>query len=169
MTKAKINPLIIVGVILAVILVFTMGDGLLPTPATTVLSVAPNTVEVISEGQQTVVTLRIAKVEGLYSWQVALKTEPVTEQVTFVEATLPPSHVFAGQECFGLLSSVESGQVIIGYTLLGDEPSFSGDGVLVEVKFRLSGVGNIIKFWINEEKTIFVDNELNEIPFSVAK
>lgn len=169
MPKAKINPLIVVvGVVLVAILVFTMGDGLLPTPAATVLSVEPNTVEVISEGQQMVVTLRIAKVEGLYSWQVALQTDS-TELVTFVEATLPPSHVFAGQECFGPVSSVESGQVIIGYTLLGVEPSFSGDGVLVEVEFRLSGVGNIIKFWIREEKTILVDRELNEIPFSVAK
>ena len=91
-------------------------------------------------GQTFTVNISLSYVKDLYLWQIALYFKPAVLNCTGF--SLPSNHVFAGKP-FVLAYSLHAGPdyVMIGASLLGDIPGFTGSGTLLQLEFKAIGLG----------------------------
>jgi hypothetical protein len=108
---------------------------------TTTMLVDPANVQDIAVGNTFVITLRVADVQNLYTWQAMILFNPGLLNCT--SATIPADSVFAGQTQIPVAPIIDNvgGSVTAGVSLIG-LGSFTGSGKLCQIEFKVLGLGN---------------------------
>lgn len=121
------------------------------TSMPTILRVLPSKVTVEAENgflptSPVTVKIEVLNVVDLYAWQVKLYFNSSILNLTSNQVWYPLSHVFAGRDFVpvsALVSSDEKGAyTVFGASLLGQESSFSGSGVLCQMNFTRIATGS---------------------------
>jgi hypothetical protein len=117
-------------------------------------------------GDSFIVNLSVANVVDLYAWQFKIRFD--VEFFEAIEAHYPSDYVFARRDnaltCDPAIEN-DDGYVKCGASLMGSEPTFSGNGTLANIKFVVKLPGN----WtlrLNTDDTYLLDPSLNEISCS---
>jgi len=84
-----------------------------------------------------------AEPNALYAWQIKLYYN--TTVLTWLNASLPPGHVFDGEPYYSPNavndSDVEGTYILMTASLIGDVPRFSGSGILCRLFFEAKAAG----------------------------
>jgi len=135
MKKAYYSLMLLVLVIMFPV---TINKGFAQT---TTMLVDPANVQDIAVGNTFVITLKVADVQNLYTWQAMILFNPGLLNCT--SATIPADSVFAGQTQIPVAPIIDNvgGSVTAGVSLIG-LGSFTGSGKLCQIEFKVLGLGN---------------------------
>jgi hypothetical protein len=108
---------------------------------TTTMLVDPANVQDIAVGNTFVITLKVADVQNLYTWQAMILFNPGILNCTSV--TIPADNIFAGKTSVPVIPIIDNvgGSVTTGVSLMGVE-SVAGSGKLCQIEFLVLGLGN---------------------------
>jgi thermitase len=123
----------------------------------------------VSAGYRFNVTVRVADVENMYSWEVKMfYNNTMVNATRWFEPTWDPEYVFykettVNAENFG------ADNIIVFSTLLGQESTFNGSGKLCIIEFEIAnlpppGQKYSCTLSINNEDTFLLDGDINTIP-----
>jgi len=131
---------------------------------TTTMLVDPANVQDIAVGNTFVITLKVADVQNLYTWQANLTFNPGILKCT--SATIPADNVFAGKTQIPGSPIIDNvgGSVTLGVSLIGSE-NFTGSGKLCQIEFLVLGLGNSsLNYSLPYgSDTFLLDSDLNTI------
>jgi hypothetical protein len=92
-------------------------------------------------GQTFTVNIMVDQVADLYVWCIKMYFDPTILECT--NAVLPQDHIFADKQfSFARVIDNDAGILMVGATLLGTEPTFTGSGKLVQVEFKVKSAGS---------------------------
>jgi len=108
---------------------------------TTTMLVDPMNVQDIAVGNTFVITLKVADVQNLYTWQAMILFNPGL--LSCMSATIPADNIFAGKTGIPVDPIVDNvgGSVTAGVSLIG-AGSVTGSGKLFQIEFMVLGLGN---------------------------
>jgi hypothetical protein len=133
---------------------------------TTTMFVDPANVQDIAVGNTFVITLKVADVQNLFTWQAMILFNPGLLNCT--SATIPADNIFAGKPVMPVDPIIDNsgGSVLIGATLLGAGPGVTGIGKLCQIEFRVLGLGNSSLSYSLPygADTFLLDPDLNVVP-----
>jgi len=139
----RIKGKILVSSLLAILLIASARSA--TATGTTGINVDPQYQEVDIEDTFTV-TINVTDVEdpGIYAYEFKLYYDNTLLNAT--DATYPSGHFLEGTYTFMVPIEInrESGYVLFGATLLGDELGRTGSGVLATVEFDGISVGSVL-------------------------
>jgi len=120
-------------------------------------------------GDTFTITVNIADVEDLYTWQVNLQFDPVILECT--GAWYPAGHVFENRTFVSVDPNINNivGYVLYGCTLLGEVLGENvTEGILCQISFRTRAVGSssLIFRTIGPGRTFLFDSNSEDIPFT---
>jgi len=126
----------------------------------TTVSVTPSNTTVEANASFSV-NVTVANVTDMYAWQVKLCFDPAVLNCT--DAWLPPNHVFTGRTFVQAGPAMGANYVMIGASLIGNEPAFNGSGILCQIKFLGLTVGSSpLQFDVND--TYLLNRDVETIP-----
>jgi len=124
----------------------------------------------VSVGYRFNVTLRVADVEILYSFQLSMYyNESMINATRWFEPTWDPEYVFYNEPTV-TAENFRTGNIMLFAGMLGlSPPSFNGDGKLCIIEFEIvnlppAGIKYSCPLGINNGDTFLLDRDVNEIP-----
>jgi thermitase len=123
----------------------------------------------VSVGYRFNVTLRVADVENLCSFQLSMYYNGSMINATrWFEPTWDPEYVFYNEPTVPA-EDFRTGNILVFAGLIGNQPSFNGDGKLCIVEFEIvnlppPGIKYSCPLSINNDETFLLDTDVNEIP-----
>jgi len=123
-----------------------------------------------------IVDINVTDVAELYAWQIKLYYNPTI--LRWINATYPAGHVFEGKSFIQVEPTNDSdseGTFILFFaTLTGQEPTFTGSGILCRISFKAQSEGtSMLNFsrplgadgdtWLSKDDLLF------NIPFTVVE
>ncbi len=134
----------------------------------TTLYVDPAMVQDVAVGETFKINLSVADVVALYTWQIKLWFDPSVLNCT--EAAYPTAGgIFDGKPIVPVSPEIDNieGYVLFGASLVGFD-SASGSGILCEITFEVSAIGeSTIEFSEYGGNTFLLDDNLDTIPATV--
>lgn len=123
----------------------------------------------VSVGYRFNVTLRVADVENLCSFQLSTcYNESMINATRWFEPTSDPEYVFYNEPTV-TAEDFRTGKIMVFAGLIGNQPSFNGDGKLCIIEFEIvnlppPGIKYSCPLGINNGETFLLDTDVNEIP-----
>jgi len=103
------------------------------------LRMTPTKFPVEEDAPLPLVNVTVENVEGLFAWQVKVYFDAEILNITRDGVGYPENHVFVGKTFLNItprvLSDSQDFYALFGSTLVGDEQSFTGSGVLCQLNF----------------------------------
>jgi len=180
MPKKNILLVFLVSILLLSVLTINLSK----VRAATQVSVRPTTQTVGQEGvplptSPFAINITVDNVADLFAWQIVLYYNSTI--LREVNATLPSGHVFEGKQIVNpdpFIDSDSKGTYIVFGASLYQGPTFSGSGVLCQIKFTCQTNGtSSLKLDITTDPrpgqlegyfTELLDSNFSQIPFSMV-
>jgi len=173
LNKLKIMRLSLLTSFVVTILLASVLHGFLPTlpvngqPGSTTISVVPQ--HMVAGLSKFLINVTIANVSDLFGFQVKILFDPTVLNAT--KGTYPSDYVFLGKTAIWAPPVINNtaGYVLFGVSIVYGS-TFSGSGRLCQIEFqpKTFGVSDINFSRPLGEKTVLLDDNLDEIPFDAV-